>query len=82
MKKDIHPQYHSQAVITCACGNQIVTGSTLPKTQVEICAACHPYYTGEEKLVDTRGRVERFKARASQAKPASAKKPRVKKQEA
>lgn len=77
MKKNIHPQYHNQAVISCACGNQIVTGSTVAKTQVEICAACHPFYTGSQKLVDTKGRVERFKARAAQAVPKKAKKARV-----
>lgn len=74
MKKDIHPQYTAQALIKCACGAEYVTGSTTPEMHVEICAACHPFYTGQEKLVDTRGRVERFKARAEKAKTLKPKK--------
>lgn len=61
MKKDIHPTYHDDAVITCACGEKYETGSTVKDIQIEICAACHPYYTGKQKYVDTTGRVDRFK---------------------
>jgi large subunit ribosomal protein L31 len=73
MKKDIHPKY-SAAVIKCACGKQYLTGSTMPEMTVEICAACHPFYTGQTKLVDTRGRVEKFRARVEKARKAPAKK--------
>jgi large subunit ribosomal protein L31 len=60
MKKDIHPKYKS-ANITCVCGNVIETRSTASDLQIEICSNCHPFYTGKQKLVDTAGRVERFK---------------------
>ncbi|MCK9497674.1 MAG: 50S ribosomal protein L31 [Candidatus Colwellbacteria bacterium] len=81
MKSDIHPEYHKDAVITCVCGNTIKTGSTKEKMEVEICSKCHPFYTGTEKLIDTAGRVEKFKARRAQAEtaPKKAKKPRTKK---
>ncbi len=60
MKKDIHPQY-GPAVIQCACGNVIETRSTKERIQVEICSACHPFFTGKQKLIDTAGRIDRFK---------------------
>jgi large subunit ribosomal protein L31 len=60
MKKGIHPEY-VDATITCACGNVIKTRSTVSKIQVGICSACHPFYTGKQKFVDTAGRVERFR---------------------
>jgi large subunit ribosomal protein L31 len=63
MKKDIHPQYYPKAKVKCACGNEFFIGSTRPEISVEICYSCHPFYTGKEKLIDTAGRVERFKAR-------------------
>ena len=66
MKADIHPKYQ-KAIITCACGNKIQTGSVKEKMEVEICSACHPFYTGQEKLIDTAGRVEKFKARVTKA---------------
>lgn len=59
MQADIHPQYF-QATVTCVCGNTFVVGSTKPKIDVEICAKCHPFFTGEMRFVDTMGRVERF----------------------
>jgi large subunit ribosomal protein L31 len=59
MKKDIHPKYE-MTTIKCACGNVIETRSTVKNIQVEICAACHPFFTGKQKLVDTAGRIERF----------------------
>jgi large subunit ribosomal protein L31 len=59
MKKEIHPQYQ-EATVTCVCGNKFTTRSTLKEIKVEICAACHPFFTGQQKLVDSAGRVERF----------------------
>lgn len=59
MKADIHPDYHT-VTVTCACGNTFETRTTTAVIHVEICAACHPYYTGKQKLMDTAGRVERF----------------------
>ncbi|MBN2326129.1 MAG: 50S ribosomal protein L31 [Candidatus Omnitrophica bacterium] len=60
MKKDIHPKYYL-ATVSCACGNTFQTGSTSEDLHLDICSACHPYFTGKQKLVDTAGRVERFK---------------------
>lgn len=68
MKKDIHPTYYTNAVIKCACGNKIITGSAKEKTEVEICSACHPFFTGKKKLLDTAGRVEKFRARRAKAR--------------
>ena len=65
MKKDIHPKYNSASVVTCACGATFKVGSTMDKINVEICSQCHPFYTGNEKIMDTAGRVERFKKRAA-----------------
>jgi large subunit ribosomal protein L31 len=62
MKEGIHPKYMPTQV-TCACGNTFVTRSTVPEIRVEICASCHPFFTGRQKLVDTEGRVERFRQR-------------------
>lgn len=63
MKKDIHPQYHTDAKATCACGMSFAVGSTREAIEVEICSNCHPFYTGKENIVDTAGRVEKFKSR-------------------
>ena len=60
MKKDIHPEY-KETVIKCACGNELTVGSTRPDVSVEICSQCHPFYTGKQKLVDSAGRIERFR---------------------
>lgn len=60
MKEQIHPPYYPDATVTCACGNTFTVGSTKQEIRVEICANCHPFYTGQKKYVDTRGRVERF----------------------
>lgn len=75
MKADIHPEFHTNAKVTCACGKTFVIGSTQKDISVEICSNCHPFYTGVEKIVDTAGRVERFKARraAAAATPKKAK---------
>jgi large subunit ribosomal protein L31 len=64
MKKDIHPTYHKQAIITCVCGNEIKVGSTVEKIDIELCSLCHPFYTGKQKIVDTARRVEKFQTRA------------------
>ena len=71
MKKNIHPEYFPKAKIRCACGATFTIGSTKPEIQIEICSACHPFYTGKEKLIDTAGRVEKFKARKAKATTAS-----------
>lgn len=65
MKKDIHPKYYSDATITCACGHVIQAGSTVKAMQIEICSACHPFYTGKKKMADVTGRVDRFKKLAA-----------------
>ena len=62
MKEKIHPKYY-ETTITCACGNVIHTRSTAKDIHVEICSACHPFFTGKQKLLDTAGRVERFRRR-------------------
>jgi len=62
MKKDIHPEY-MEAQATCSCGNTFTVGSTKPVLKVELCSKCHPFFTGERRIVDTAGRVERFKKR-------------------
>lgn len=63
MKKDIHPKYYPNAKVRCACGNTFTVGSTKESIEVEVCSECHPFYTGKEKIVDTMGRVEKFKKR-------------------
>jgi large subunit ribosomal protein L31 len=78
MKKNIHPKYHKNAKISCACGNVITVGSTAEEMKVEICSACHPFYTGKKKLVDTTGRVDRFKKLAERAAEKKAAKPKKK----
>jgi large subunit ribosomal protein L31 len=63
VKKDIHPKYYMDAKATCACGAVFLVGSTMPSIAIEICSQCHPFYTGNEKIMDTAGRVERFNKR-------------------
>ena len=60
MKKDIHPKYFPEAKVTCACGNTFVTGSTKSEIRTDVCSACHPFFTGEQRIVDTAGQVDRF----------------------
>ena len=79
MKKDIHPTYFAEATVICACGNTFIVGATKPEIRVEICAKCHPFYTGEEKLLDVAGRVEKFKNRVAKKVAAAPKKTRTKK---
>lgn len=63
MKTEIHPEYYADAKITCACGNSFTTGATKKLMKVESCSKCHPFYTGERRMMDTAGRVERFRRR-------------------
>lgn len=83
MKKDIHPQYFPDAKASCACGNSFSVGSTQSELHVEICSLCHPFYTGKEKLIDTAGRVDRFRKiqakKTEMAAKKGVKKERVKK---
>ena len=60
MKPEIHPEYHGLAKVNCSCGNSWVTGSTTAEINVNICSQCHPFYTGEQRIIDSVGRVERF----------------------
>lgn len=63
MRDKIHPKYFTEAKVSCSCGNTFVTGSTRETLKVELCSKCHPFFTGEQKIIDTAGRVERFKRR-------------------
>lgn len=63
MKKDIHPKYDLKTKATCACGAVFFVGSTISEIKMEICSNCHPFFTGNEKIMDTAGRVDRFKKR-------------------
>ena len=63
MKEGIHPEYFAEAKVTCACGNSWVTGATQEEIRTDVCSACHPFYTGEQRIVDTAGQVERFMRR-------------------
>ncbi|MBU4298618.1 50S ribosomal protein L31 [Patescibacteria group bacterium] len=68
MKKNIHPKYYPEARVQCSCGNTFTVGSTKELLEIEICSQCHPFYTGKEKLVDTLGRVEKFRKRLAKKK--------------
>jgi large subunit ribosomal protein L31 len=63
MKAKIHPKYYPEAKIICACGNTWTTGATIPEIKVDVCSACHPFFTGEQRIVDTAGQVDRFMRR-------------------
>ncbi len=67
MKSDIHPQWYPAAKVTCACGNTFTVGATKAEIKVEICAACHPFFTGKMSFIDTLGRVERFQQKQKAA---------------
>ena len=75
MKADIHPKYYPEAKVSCACGAVFAVGSTSPELHIEVCGNCHPFYTGAEKVMDTAGRVERFKTKMAKKTAA----PRIKK---
>lgn len=68
MKKDIHPKYNTKSKVSCACGAKFDVGSVMDEIKVEICSQCHPFYTGNEKVLDTAGRVDKFKKRMAKAK--------------
>ncbi len=74
MKKDIHPKYYPNAKVQCACGNTFNVGSTKEYIEVEICSACHPFYTGKEKNVDTVGQVQKFRKRLAKREEMKGKK--------
>lgn len=63
MKAKIHPEYYENAQVVCSCGNTFTTGATRPQLRVEVCSKCHPFFTGEQRIVDTEGRVERLRRR-------------------
>ena len=63
MKDKIHPKYYPEAIVTCACGNSWTTGATQEVIRTDVCSACHPFFTGEQRIVDTAGQVERFMRR-------------------
>ncbi len=63
MKENIHPAWYPEATVICACGNTWTTGATTPELRTDICSACHPFYTGEQRIVDTEGQVDRFMRR-------------------
>jgi large subunit ribosomal protein L31 len=68
MKQAIHPQYFDEAQVICVCGNRFTTGSTQEKIHVELCSNCHPFYTGEQKFVDTASRIQKFQTKTETAK--------------
>ena len=68
MKQGIHPQYFDDAQVTCACGNKFTTGSTVAKIDVDVCSKCHPFFTGQQKFVDIKGRIDKFKEKMAKGK--------------
>lgn len=80
MKPKIHPDFHNNTTVACACGNNFVTGSIKSELHTEVCSSCHPFYTGKQKLLDTAGRVDKFKSKQTKAQDikskAAPKKPR------
>jgi len=79
MKKDIHPKYFPETKVKCACGATFTVSSTKENLEIEICSQCHPFYTGKEKIVDTMGKVEKFKKRLAKKKEGVKSKKAVKK---
>jgi large subunit ribosomal protein L31 len=77
MKQGIHPNWNPEAKVSCACGNVFTTGSILPEIRVEICSACHPFFTGQQKFVDTLGQVERFQKKSEEAKVKSVERAKI-----
>lgn len=71
MKEKIHPKYFADAKVVCSCGNAFTTGSTRQSLRVELCNKCHPFFTGEHKIIDTAGRVERFNKKYKREKKES-----------
>jgi len=79
MKQAIHPQYFDKCQVTCACGNKFTTGSTVDHLLVEVCNKCHPFFTGQHKFVDIKGRIDKFKEKQAQGVTYAAKKAAAKK---
>jgi len=73
-EKDLHPKYYEKAEVTCACGAKFIIGSTLEKINVEICSQCHPFYTGQTKIMDAAGRVQKFEERLKRQQSLKSKK--------
>ena len=74
MKTAIHPKFYENCQVTCACGNKFTTGSTFEKIDVEVCSKCHPFFTGQLKFVDIKGRIDKFKEKQAQGAAYAAKK--------
>jgi large subunit ribosomal protein L31 len=68
MKQGIHPKYFSECQVSCACGNKFTTGSTVEKIEVDVCSKCHPFFTGQQKFVDIKGRIDKFKEKVAKGK--------------
>uniref|UniRef100_A0A7C4Y2W2 Large ribosomal subunit protein bL31 n=1 Tax=candidate division WWE3 bacterium TaxID=2053526 RepID=A0A7C4Y2W2_UNCKA len=79
MKKDLHPQIYTDTKVTCACGNTFVTLSTLKEIRVDLCSACHPFFTGQQKFVDTEGRIQKFEKKRKLADESKGQMKKVKK---
>lgn len=77
MKANLHPTWHPETKVTCACGNTFTTGSTLPEIRVEICSACHPLFTGQARFVDSLGQVERFQKKTEVSKVKQAERAKI-----
>jgi large subunit ribosomal protein L31 len=69
MRAEIHPTWHADAVVHCLCGNTFRTGSTVAELKTEVCSVCHPFFTGQQRIVDTGGQVERFQKRQTKSRP-------------
>ena len=72
MKQGIHPQYFNDCQVSCACGNKFTTGSTLEKIDVDVCSKCHPFFTGQQKFVDIKGRIDKFNEKVAKGKATKA----------
>lgn len=68
MKQGIHPQYFDNCQVTCACGNKFTTGSTVEKIDIDVCSQCHPFFTGQQKFVDIKGRIDKFNEKMAKGK--------------
>ncbi len=68
MQKAIHPKYYTDCQVTCTCGNKFTTGSTVKNIDVEICSKCHPFFTGQQKFVDSKGRIDKFVEKVEKSK--------------
>lgn len=71
MKTDIHPKFYNECKVTCVCGNTFTTGSIKEEIKIDICSACHPFFTGKQKILDTEGRIDRFRKKYANVKTAT-----------